>query len=589
MAEVRKNKISQKRKVRTKEEESKKTPSMGYSVKLSSPNTSAQSSAPSPKAPTKQEFAKIDPKKMSPAELAKAKAEFIKKMQSDPKARAQVQQMAKEQLKNLPLKQKIVKLAMFFSMQKIQGAVVSSLKAIDHFISFVVKKSDDDRNEVLQKARPPILFGMWVAVITFCIFGIWAGIAPLDSASSGMGLVVVDSSRKIIQHKEGGIVEKIFVKDGDSVKAGQELVKLNDASLKPQLDTHINREIFYRAMLARLKAEKNKSNQISFDDDLIEKIQDHEVNKIIMNQQSQFESRRDHLEGKLSGLDQRVEQTRQETIALEAQKVSTATQLELTKEQVTVLRDLYEKGLAQKPRLIDQQSREAQLIAAVSEINSKIMRSKQAITELNIEKENFKNQFQSEINREMSEMTEKLNETKETIKSINDQFGRLVITSPIDGVVSKVQINTIGGVIPPGSQVMTIIPKDDNLVIDAFVRPQDIDSVYVGLHAKVRISAFKSRSTGPLDGTVINVSPDLTEPSETDKVYNMIFQQLQGPAYKVRIKVDKEQLKKISKYRDYDLYPGMQADVMIVTGERTLLQYLLDPVTSTFWHAFTEK
>lgn len=558
-----------------------KNSSFGYSVKLSSSESSDTASKKPPK----------DQKKMTPEQLAAMKAEFLKNLKNNPAARAQMQQHVKAEFKKLPWFKRSIKYVSFFSLQKIQNLIVESLKNIDSLINFVVKKHDSNRNEVLQKARPPILFGMWVAIVTFCIFGVWAGLAPLDSASSGMGIVVVDSSRKIIQHKEGGIVEEIYVQDGEHVKKNQPLVKLSNANIKPQLDIYLNKELHYKAWLARLKAEKNNSNQINFGDNLINNIHDSEINKIIMNQQSLFETRQEELQGKLSGIDKRIDQHRQEILAAEAQKISTETQLKLVKEQVAVLTDLYEKGLAQKPRLIEQQSREAQLIAAVSELNSKIIRIKQSITELNIEKNNVKNHYLSEINREIRDVNEKLNETHEHIKTIQDQFGRLLITSPIDGIVSKVQTSTIGGVIHPGSSVMTIIPKDDNLVIDAFIKPQDIDSVYVGLKAKVRISAFKSRSTGPLDGTVVYVSPDLTEPSENDKLYNMIFQQyLQNqPAFKVRIKVDKEQLKKISKYRDYELYPGMQADIMIVTGERTLLQYLLDPITTTFWHAFIEK
>ncbi len=597
MVEKRKSKVAEKRERKAQEAENKK-PAIGYSIKLSDPSTAKPTDGVSKAVPeimpnpSQASFSEAGKKKPTPEQLEKMKQEFLQKMRQDPKAMQQMQGMMKQQIKSLPMKQKITKFALMFSMEKLQTAIVSALKSIDNLIGYIVKKDDKDRNEVLQKARSPILFGMWITIITFCIFGVWAGIAPLDSASHASGIVVVDSSRRIIQHKEGGIVEKIFVKDGDKVKKDDPLIELNNATLKPQLDTLLNRRLNYRVWLARLKAEKNNSNQINLDQELLENIQSPEINKIVMNQQSQFDSRRDMVQGQLSGLDKKIEQHNQEIVSQEAQLESTKLQLKLTKEQVVVLTDLFEKGLAQKPRLIEQQSREAQLIAAVSGIESKIINTRKVITELEIEKENVKSKFSAEINREIREVSEKLDETKESIKGAEDQFTRLLIKSPINGTVSKVQMNTIGGVVGSGMNIMTIIPDDDNLVIDAFVRPQDIDSVYVGLSAKVRISAFKSRSTGPLDGIVTSVSPDLTEPSEIDKVYNVILQQQQGqggPMYKVKINVDKEQLKKISKYRDYELYPGMQADVAIVTGERTLLQYLLDPVTSTFWHAFTEK
>jgi multidrug efflux pump subunit AcrA (membrane-fusion protein) len=136
--------------------------------------------------------------------------------------------------------------------------------------------------------------------------------------------------------------------------------------------------------------------------------------------------------------------------------------------------------------------------------------------------------------------------------------------------------------------LMTIIPKEDDLIIEAYLQPQEIESVYVGLPAKVRISAFKSRTTAPLNGVVTFISSDVVEPPQYQAQEMQLFQH-RGLHYKIKISIDKKELRNISKYRDLELYPGMVADVMIVTGERTLLQYLLDPVTNTFWHAFIEK
>ncbi len=346
-------------------------------------------------------------------------------------------------------------------IQDFQNFLAKTLKMMDATINFIVHKeggTDRYRNEVVQQARPPILFGIWVTIVTFFVFGIWATVAPLDSAAPAMGTVVVDTNKKVIQHKEGGIVEAIFVKDGDHVKQGQPLLKLSDVEWKAQIS------------------------------------------------------------------------------ASDAQINSLTKQLELMREQVENIKKLHEKGFAQKSYLVELQLKEASLTGNLSEYESRIIAAK-------------------------------------------DAMSRLDITSPIDGIVNQLIVHTIGGVIRPGEPLLTIIPQDDNLVIDAYVDPKDIDSVHVGLKAKVRITAFKSRSTAPLDGVVVQVSPDIIEPQSAG----------QHPMYKVRIEVDKSQLNKISRLRNYELYPGMQAEVMIVTGERTLLQYLLDPVTSTFWHAFNEK
>ena len=142
---------------------------------------------------------------------------------------------------------------------------------------------------------------------------------------------------------------------------------------------------------------------------------------------------------------------------------------------------------------------------------------------------------------------------------------------------------------PQGGTLMTITPEDDNLIVEAYVRPDDIDMVYIGLKAKIRISAFKHRSVAPLEGVVSHISSDVVEAPQYHQSQESMILQQQGLQYRVKIEIDKSQLSKISKYRNYELHPGMMADVMIVTGERTVLQYLIDPITSTFWHAFVEK
>lgn len=337
--------------------------------------------------------------------------------------------------------------------------LAKSLKLIDEGADYIVNKEtkkSEERNEVLQKARPPIIFGIWVSIITFGVFGIWAATAPLSSAAGAQGVVIVDSFKKVIQHKEGGIVEAIYVKDGDHVKEGQELIKLSGVEIEEQI----------KAYEAKIEA---------------------------------------------------------------AEK-----QVHLLEEQVESYHKLFEKGLIQKNALVDAQLREASADAS-------------------------------------------LQEYKSHLANLQDHMSRLNITSPIDGIVNQLSVHTIGGVVRAGEPLMFVIPQDDNLIIEGYIDPKDIDSVHVGLKAKINISAFRSRTTAPLTGVVTHVSPDVVELGE------------HRSAFKVRIEVDKDQLTKISKLRNYELYPGMQAEINIITGERTFLQYLLDPITSTFWHAFNEK
>lgn len=394
--------------------------------------------------------------------------EVIDKLKSNPQAfEALKNALLKDQSIVKTKKQEVIEKTAKFTMANLQKSFASSLKNMDSFINYVVKKDGPNRNDALQQARSPILFGMWVAFFTFIVAGLWSGLAPLDSSSHATGFVISSTKKQIIQHREGGLLERMYVKEGAEVKAGQALVQLSDKVLKSQVE------------------------------------------------------------------------------AAKAQKISTEKQLSLVTDQLVDLKKLYQEGFVPRDVIIRLQTREAELISVLSDLNARII-------------------------------------------NYEETFNRLLVTSPIDGTVNQIQFHTVGGVIPSGGTLMTIVPSKDELIVEAFVRPDDIDSVHVGLKAKIRVSAFKHRSVAPLEGVVTNISSDVVEPPQGHASQeSMVLQH--GLMYKVKISIDPDQLTKISKYRNYELLPGMMADVMIVTGERTMLQYIMDPITSTFWHAFIEK
>lgn len=330
-----------------------------------------------------------------------------------------------------------------------------SITAIDKFSDFITHEEGEGRNEVVQKARSPILFGVWVSILTFVVGGLWSLLAPLDKGVHAMGYVVAASKKQLIQHRDGGVLESIKVQEGQEVQAGDILIT-------------IGRE----DVLAGLKSAK------------------------IQNQ--------------------------------------------ATKEQLKAMEELYKKGFVARDHLL------------------------------------------------RAQMTE--SEAEARLKDLEDKADRLVIKAPIAGTVNQIQVHTIGSTIPPGATLMTITPTNDDLIIEAYVTPQDIDLLQVGLEAKINVTAFRHRSVGYFFGKVTFVSPDALDPSQLNHYAqeNMYANRGMSP-YKVRIEVDKEQLKHISKYRAYTMRPGMQADVTIVTGKRTLFQYMMDPLTATFMHAFKEQ
>jgi len=422
---------------------------IGYSVKLGDPSTEPQQS----KGPS------------SPQDI---RAALEEKLKHNPQALEALKEALMKGHKKEGKLQESVEKAKVFTAANLKKSFVASLKWIDSAVDYIIKKDGPNRNSLLQQARPPVIFGFWVAFFTFVVAGLWSGLAPLDSSSHATGFVVPSSHKQIIQHREGGVIDKIYVKEGEAVKAGQPLMKLSDTAVRTQLES--------------------------------------------FRTQSQL----------------------------------TQKQLAVAKEQLVDLEKLYKEGFLSKESLLQRQEREANLITRLSDYEARIVATKES-------------------------------------------FDRLLITSPVDGTVNQIQFHTIGSPIPSGATLMTVVPKDDNLIIEAYVRPDDIDSVHVGLKAKIRISAFKHRSVAPFEGTVTSISSDVVEPSQYHPSQASAVLQQGGLQYKVQISVDPEELKSISKYRNYELYPGMMADVMIVTGERTMLQYLLDPITATFWHAFIEK
>ncbi|NRA74219.1 MAG: HlyD family efflux transporter periplasmic adaptor subunit [Rickettsiales bacterium] len=394
----------------------------------------------------------------------------IDQIKSDPKSFKELQNFVKPSLL-VKTKQALVKRV---SLKYWTLTLMSIMKAIDLFISFIIMPRGEGRNQALQKARSPVLFGLWVFFIFFIIGGFWAGFAPLDKAVPAQGFIVTSSKKQVIQHKEGGVVEAIYAKEGDHVKIDQSLVRLESIQVKTQLE-------------------------------------------------SLYEKRKE-----------------------------TAKLVKTKEEQVIALRGLVEEGIIAKysEKIIPHETQLTQLKSSLSEITAQI-------------------------------------------KIAEESLGKLVIKSPVNGVVTQVNVTTIGGTISPGQAIMTITPSQEDLILEAYVQAKDIEPVYVGLKAKVQISAFVSKTTSPLEGIVTYISPNIInfiqQPGGVMTQESAMLQQARGVFYKVRISIDKRQLKKISKFKDYELTPGMDANIQITIGERTLIQYLLDPILMTFWHAFKEK
>lgn len=463
---------------------------------------------------------------------------------------------------------------------KISKAIQNILYYLDRFINFVTKKTDAHRNDVVQVARSPILFGTYVIIFFVLIGGVWGSCAPLDSAAVAGGIVIASSNRKIIQHQEGGIIANIFVNLGDKVKAGDKLVELEDAKIKAHYESALSQYRHALAVESRCIAERDNKEEIEFPELLLKDKNLPEVATILHTQERLFHSKREGHISEINSLRQKIEQSKQRIEGLIAKKNSHIKNLETVRQHQKAAQALHQKGFAHKATLLDAQGREASVKGDIAMTESDIAASQHSIAETESIIAASQNKFIEKTLSELKDAQGQIGQVKEAVNAARDSLSRVVIKSPVDGSVIMIRHHTIGGVVAPGAPILEIAPTNDNLIIEARVPSKMIDSVHEGLVAKIRFSAFKSRTTPLFTGRVVKLSPDIVQDPNQKEMETM---------YIARIEIDMEEFNKIAKSRNLELHPGMQAEVQIVTGTRTLLRYLLDPITDTMFRAFKEK
>ena len=456
---------------------------------------------------------------------------------------------------------------------------------LDRFINFVTKPTDADRNDVVQAARYPILFGFYVIMIFVVFGGIWSAFAPLNSAAVASGTVVASSNKKVITHPEGGIIKDIFVKQGDQVKEGDKLLELEDIQVKARYEGTLSQ---YRTWLAtenRLVAERDNLEKIEFSPFLLDNVNVPEVEKLIHTQENLFNSQKEVYRTEKDGLKQKILQLNKKIEALEGRKISARKTYDVLNNRVKATKTLLEKGFVQQAFFLDLEAKQANAKSEVLGVETEIATSEQEISKAEIDLVGLKNKIITSTLKELRDAQAQVVDLREKFKAHSDSLARIMIKSPVDGVVQIVNYHTIGATIGSGQPIMEISPIKDKLIIEAKVLQKNIDAVHVGLKAKIRFSAFKARTTPIFNGTVITLSPDTIQDRQA-----AAMNPLGGDSFYIaRIEIDMDEFNAIAKKNNLHLYPGMQADVQIVTGTRTLLKYLLEPVTDVMMRAFREK
>ncbi len=428
-----------------------------------------------------------------------------------------------------------------------------------------------------QRARPTILMGLMLMFILFGIVGLWAAVVPLSAGAIAQGKVMSESNRKEIQHLEGGIIKEILVKDGDVVKSGQVLVKLDSTNAKARSEQVLGQYLAAKATESRLIAERDSKDSITFPAEYIQQeATNAKVKEALETQRNLFATRRSALEGQISVLNQKAAQSGEEMRGLREQIAAANTQIGLLSQEITTVQGLLATGNALKPRLLNLQRQQADLMGQRGNAQAMVSRASQVASEAKISIINAKNKFMNQVAAELKETQVQLSNLEEQARASTDVARRVEVTAPLAGTVTGLNVHTVGGVVQPGAVLLSLVPADDRMIVEARINPQDIDAVHAGLIAQVRLTAFKSRYLRPIEGKVITVSADRVDDPTSNTSY-----------FVARVEIPQAELAALGK--DIKLTSGMPADVLIVTGTRTMLSYIVRPIRESFGHAFHDQ
>lgn len=418
--------------------------------------------------------------------------------------------------------------------------------------------------------RPVVRFGLLTLLIGFGGFLLWAGLAPLDEGVPGTGVVSVDTKRKTIQHLRGGIVETIEVREGDRVKAGDTLIRLNDTEIKAQFDIVRGQYAVVKAMESRLLAERDGLQKINFPEDLVAAAgSDSRTAEAIRSQSQLFAARKSALQSELGMMDEGVRGLEQQIIGLKSVESGKKTQIDLISKELNSIRGLADEGFVPRNKLYELERVLAELSGTRGGDLSQIGRAQASINELKLRKLQRVQDFRKEIETQISEVQKEVGTQSDRLKSLTEELERTVIKAPTGGAVVGLEAHTVGGVIRPGDRIMDIVPEGDVLVVEAQLPVNLIDKVKVGQSATMHLQIVLEGGAQPaIEGRVTQVSAD-----------RLTDQRTGNPYYSARIQITENGEAELRKYK-IKTQPGMQVDVVIVTGERTVLQYLMRPLMS---------
>jgi HlyD family secretion protein len=435
--------------------------------------------------------------------------------------------------------------------------------------------SDSETLGARRSIRLHLIVGLAVVAVLGGGLGGWASTAQISGALIAPGSVVVDSNVKKVQHPTGGVVGEVRVRDGDLVKAGDVVVRLDDTVTKAGLAIVTKNLDGLWARAARLEAEQRGLDSIVFPKMLLDRGADPDVKNVIASETKLFEVRTTGRTGQKAQLRERVTQLNEEIAGLTAQEKAKEKEIALVEKELVGVRDLYDKHLVQISRLTVLERDAARLAGERAQYIASRAQAKGKITETELQIIQVDKDLVSEVSKDLRETNDKIGEFVERKVTAEDQLRRVDIRAPQDGMVLQSTVHTVGGVITAGDAIMMIVPQADDLSVEAKVNPQDIDKLQIGQKTLLRLSAFNQRTTPELNGVVTRVSPDVTTEQRTGQTY-----------YTIRVSMSPQEIARLG---DNKLIPGMPVEAFVQTGDRTMLSYLIKPFSDQLMRAFREK
>jgi protease secretion system membrane fusion protein len=431
--------------------------------------------------------------------------------------------------------------------------------------------------EVNTDARAFSRVGWLIVLLGVGGFLVWALLAPLDKGVPMMGTVTKESNRQAVQHQTGGTIQQILVRDGDVVKAGQVLVRMNPVVAQSAVEMTDSQYLTALAMMARLNAERDGAKTIKFPAELEKRRGEPRVAEVMSLQTQLLASRQGALQNELASFDENVAGVKVQIQGLQESRDSKKEQMAFLKEQLGGMRDLAKEGYVARNRLLDLERTYAQLSGALSEDIGNIGRAQRQVAEMALRRAQRIQDYQKEVRSQLTDVQREAESQGARLQAQKFELANVEVKAPADGTVVGMSVFTPGGVVPPGFKMMDVVPSDDPLVVEGQLPVHLIDRVHAGLKTEIIFSAFNANKTPHIPGVVEQVAADRTVDERTGNAF-----------YKVRVKVTPAGARLVGEHH-LNIRSGMPAELFVKTGERTMMNYLLKPVMDRAKSALSEE